>query len=107
MIEKWEIIPAPLEKDPGRLKVRVRCDESDLRELLKNFPDPHGSPFYTLGEPYRWIFYAPLDPEKQERATALLGQLCPSSLPATEASLPAEEARLPLPQAQEAVQSLP
>lgn len=57
MIERWEFIHFPCEKDPLRYKLKVKAKEEDLPALIRNLGVNCGRPFTSLSKDFNWAFY--------------------------------------------------
>ena len=57
MIEKWEMVSAPSEKDKNRHKISIKGNEQELAVLMRKIGNICGRPFVPVGEEYNWAFY--------------------------------------------------
>ena len=73
MLEKWELIHAPSEKDKNRWRLNLKIPEEELDDLLRKIMFESGRPFATLSEEFNWGLYLyNIDEEKRLELTKIL-----------------------------------
>jgi len=66
VLEKWELIHTPSEKDKNRWRLRLKISEEELDDLLKKINLESGRPFATLSDEFNWGLYLyDIDEEKR------------------------------------------
>jgi len=73
VLEKWELIHAPSEKDKNRWRLNLKIPEEELDDLLRKIMFESGRPFATLSEEFNWGLYLyNIDEEKRLELTKIL-----------------------------------
>ncbi|MFH1380519.1 MAG: chromosomal replication initiator protein DnaA [bacterium] len=66
MIEQWEFLHFPCQKDPLRYKLKVKTSEEHLAGFIRKLGVQCGRPFVSLSKDYNWAFYL-YQIQKQDR----------------------------------------
>ncbi len=73
MLEKWELTPAPSEKDKNRWRLRLKISEEGIDKLLNKINLDIGRPFATLSEDFNWgIYLYNVDDEERKQLIKIL-----------------------------------
>jgi hypothetical protein len=93
VIERWEVLPDPNERFPGRCRVNVVGSEADVRPVLDHFAEKTGKPWAPRTGGFRLSFYFyGATPEDRRALERLLAGEPPDAAAAEEPVRPAPRA---------------
>jgi len=77
VLERWEFIHFPCEKDANRYKLKVQAGEDDLRKIIRMLSANSGRPFASLSHDYNWgIYFYGVDDFEKKRIVDTLKKIC-------------------------------
>ena len=85
MIKKWDVAPAPNDKNPGRHKLLIKGDMKDIFMIVKNLGSLCSRPEKTSGEFDFLIYLSKLEMDTMKKLKAVTAEL---SSPAAAAAEP-------------------
>jgi len=75
MLEKWELVHSPSEKDPNRYRLKLSIDENELSSIIMELKVDSGRPFAAFTDGYNWGLYVyDLSNEKLEKLKKILDE---------------------------------
>lgn len=83
MIEKWEVLPYPSDRDPNRYRISLRADGQDVAKVRSAFPGRVGAIWVPRRKPYNCAFFLySISPQEKNDLENMLSGKSPLDLPA-------------------------